>query len=246
MEEGDTMKRFLCLLVGSLFWVMCSTANAASQHYISVARQTKKSPATVLQALKLGNQRYVKGARVTYDQRALSKIASKKGQAPYAFIFSCVDSRSIPEVVFDQPTGALFVSRIAGNVISPDVLGSMEFATQHAGTKLVVIMGHSQCGAVAGACAGVDKPPNLGQLLAKIQPAVKTVQKQQKVELNCEKMQTIDQIAKKNVLDQLHQLYKDSPATKKLVRSGTIKVVGAMHNIRTGKVVFFDDSEHAL
>ena len=177
-----------------------------------------------------------------YDQRALSCLASEQGQAPYAFVFSCVDSRSIPEVVFDQPVGALFVARIAGNVVSTDVLGSMEFATAHAGTKLLIVMGHTQCGAVAGACHAVDHPSSLKALLSKITLAVKQVHQREGKAFSCDKPATINAIARQNVVDQVHALYENSPALAKMIRSGKIKVVGAMHNIKTGRVRFFNVS----
>ncbi|MDF1797301.1 MAG: carbonic anhydrase [Coxiellaceae bacterium] len=217
---------------------------AVKQHLVTSQQQSSLSAQDVLHQLKQGNHRYTYGATVKYNQRQISQLASKKGQAPYAFIFSCVDSRSVPEVIFDQPVGAMFVSRIAGNVISTDVLGSMEFATKYAGSKLVVIMGHTQCGAVAGACSAVDKPQQLNLLLSKIQPAVKQFAKHKKPD--CSNMTDIDQIAKQNVVNQMHALLKNSQALAKMVREHKILLVGAMHNIKTGNVSFFSLDGGAL
>ncbi|MDF1654635.1 MAG: carbonic anhydrase [Coxiellaceae bacterium] len=215
-------------------------AKPSNQHLVTADIQ-KTLPATdALNRLKKGNQRYASGTTVKYNQRQLSQLASQKGQAPYAFIFNCVDSRSVPEVIFDQPVGAMFVSRIAGNVVSPDVLGSMEFATKYAGSKLVVIMGHTQCGAVAGACSGVDKPQQLNMLLKKIDPAVQQIAKAKKGALDCKNMTEIDQIAKQNVLNQMQALLKNSKALANMVDQHKILLVGAMHNIKTGKVDFFN------
>ena len=178
-------------------------------------KQHNLTPNEVLERLQQGNYRYVHGKALKYNNRKLGAMGAKKGQAPLAFIFSCVDSRSVPEMVFNQPPGSLFVSRIAGNVISPDVLGSMEFATKYAGTRLVVIMGHTQCGAVAGACAKVSDPKNLNKLLKKIRPAVGEVAAMHKGKLNCDDPKEINEIAKENVIIQMQQLLKKSKALRK-------------------------------
>ena len=200
----------------------------------------QSTPASVLKVLKLGNDRYLNNQSVDFDQRAKSKQASKDGQAPDAFIFSCVDSRSIPEVIFNQPLGKMFVGRIAGNVLDKNAIGSIEFATQYAGTKLVVIMGHTGCGAVIGACSNVDKPRNLKKLLRKIKPAVNEYKADHGGAVNCDKAKQIDAITKQNVLNQMQYLLKTSRATQKLVDKGQVKVVGAMHNLKTGQVTFLD------
>ncbi|MDF1760834.1 MAG: carbonic anhydrase [Coxiellaceae bacterium] len=215
-------------------------AKPANPHLVTAETQKTLSAEDVLTQLKQGNQRYTKGETVKYNQRQLSQLASHKGQAPYAFIFNCVDSRSVPEVVFDQPVGAMFVSRIAGNVIGTDVLGSMEFSTKYAGSKLVVIMGHTQCGAVAGACSKVNKPAQLNKLLMKIDPAVQQIAKQHKAPLDCKNMTEVNQIAKQNVLNQMRALLQNSKSLAKMVDQHKILLVGAMHDIKTGQVDFFN------
>lgn len=216
-----------------------SASNNVDTNLITTYKQTKLTPAQVLDRLKQGNKRYQSGQSEKYDQRQLSKQAAQKGQAPLAFVFSCVDSRSVPDVIFDQPVGSMFVSRIAGNVVSTDVLGSMEFATKYAGTKLVVIMGHTKCGAVAGACAGVDTPDKLKKMLGKIKPAVDRVASQVKKK-NCGDMKQIDAMAKRNVINQMKTLLANSPALADMQKTGKIKLVGAMHDIKTGQVTFFN------
>lgn len=213
----------------------------SNQHFVSSAKQQQLSAQQVLQTLEQGNQRYVSGKTIHYNQRNLGNLASKKGQAPLAFVFNCVDSRSVPEVIFNQPVGSLFVSRIAGNVIDNHVLGSMEFATKYAGSKLVVVMGHTQCGAVAGACKGVKNPEKLKGLLNKIKPAVKQVAEKNGHKPTCNDKE-VNQIAKQNVIDQMHALVKDSPTLGKMVKDKKIMLVGAMHNLTTGKVQFFNSS----
>ncbi len=222
--------------------VVYAENNSHAKGFISSYKQQHITPNEAIQKLVSGNERYVSGKERNIDNRVLSRLAAKKGQAPFAFVFNCVDSRSTPEILFDQPVGALFVSRIAGNVVSPDVLGSMEFATQYAGSKLIVVMGHTQCGAVVGACSNVNEPGNLDQLLNKIRPAIQQTEKRLgKKKLNCNDKHVIDEIAKQNVLDQMIDIYRESPATARLVRKGKIKIIGAMHNIKTGKVTFFND-----
>lgn len=242
------MKLWLLLaaLIGLITALLVQTTYAASKkHLVSAKQQKKLSPAQVLKQLQNGNTRYIKGRSINYNPHGIARHASIKGQHPYAFIFSCIDSRSVPEMVFNQAPGALFVSRIAGNVISPDVLGGMEFATNYAGTKLIVIMGHTQCGAVAGACSKVDHPEQLNHLLQKIDPAVKTISSQDK-KLNCQDQHTIDAIAKLNVINQIHALEKQSPSLSKLQAEHKIMVVGAMHNIHSGKVSFFNQDGKSI
>lgn len=219
---------------------------ASKKHVVTQRQQSTMSTAKVIKTLKAGNARYVSGRTIKYKAHRLARHASKHGQHPYAFILSCIDSRSVPELVFNQPPGALFVSRTAGNVISSNILGGMEFATTHAGTKLIVVMGHTHCGAVAGACKKVNKPAQLHQLLQQIQPAVDDIQHHSKHAINCEKPQVIDEIAKQNVINQIHRLFAQSTSLKHMADEQKIRVIGAMHNIHSGKVSFFDANGHAL
>ncbi len=245
IKKGHLMRtviKFIALFL--LLWTSfayAATTKNTSSYLITTYKQTKLTPTQILHRLQAGNTRYINGKAINYNQRQLSKLASQKGQAPYAFILSCIDSRSVPEEIFNQPIGALFVSRIAGNVISKDVLGSMEFATKYAGTKLIIIMGHTQCGAVIGACKGVNKPKNLAKLLSKITPAVNEVDKEHNKTNLCNNPGVIDAMAKQNVLNQIKALYKKSPAIAKLAKEGKVKVIGVLHNIRTGKVTFFNE-----
>ncbi len=234
------LKIALSALLLSASSLAFAASNDTSNHLITSYVQNKLTPAQVLQQLQQGNQRYRDGKSIDYNQRQLGKKTSQKGQSPYAFIFSCVDSRSVPETIFNQPVGSLFVSRIAGNVVSPDVIGSMEFATKYAGSKLVVIMGHTQCGAVAGACSKVDKPAKLGQLLDKIQPAVQQTASAAKGKLDCNNNSDVDAIAKQNVLNQMKALLSGSPTLAAMVKNGKITLIGAVHNINNGDVTFFN------
>lgn len=196
--------------------------------------QAKATPTQVLQKLKDGNARYLAGEKQQHDFRSQAKFAAVEGQFPLAFILNCVDSRSIPQVVFNQSAGSIFVGRVAGNVLSPNMLGSMEFAA-HVGSRLFVIMGHTKCGAVGAACTG-NGFGNINHLISEIKPAVNNVAKEG--ELACKDAKVINNIAKENVLNMIQMLIKRSPYLAERIKSGQIKVVGAMHNIKTGKVDF--------
>lgn len=192
-----------------------------------------------LQLLKEGNQRFVSGLSKNRDLLQQSKLTGKKGQYPFAIVLSCMDSRGSPELLFDQGIGDIFAVRLAGNVLDQDQLGGMEYATEAVGSHLIVVMGHSRCGAVSGACHRVEMG-YLTQLLNKIQPAIDQVMKTKNVtHLNCEDQNTIDEIAKQNVLNVMSDITKQSPIINKLVQSGDVKIVGGMQDVQTGKITFF-------
>jgi len=210
---------------------------------VSEQKQASLTPQRALEMLKQGNQRFINDQMRDYNFAKEMKITTKKGQHPVAIVLSCIDARSIPDFLFDQGLGNLFVSRVAGNVISKDLLGSMEFATQIAGARLVVVMGHTHCGAVQAACSiGANTGlANLDYLLGEIKPAVSQIEKQKnKKELNCKSTKTVDIVAKQNVINQLNGIYKDSAVIKNLVDSKQIYLLGAMHDIQSGQVLFFD------
>lgn len=229
-------------LVGLIALLCCATVYAALPSKATTQeKQANLSPQRALELLKEGNQRFIDNKMRQYNFAKEMKVTTKKGQFPLAIILSCIDSRSIPDILFDQGLGNLFVSRMAGNVADKDLLGSMEFSTQLAGAKVIVVMGHTHCGAVQGACLTQAKTQlqNLDFLLAKILPAVDTVKKQDS-NLNCQNYQEVDKIAKQNVLNQIQYIYDNSPAIRNLVDNKQIYLVGAMHDISTGKVTFFN------
>lgn len=208
-------------------------------------KQQSLTPVQTLQILKEGHQRFMSGKTHNSDVLKEMKHTAKKGQFPKAVILNCIDSRTIPEVLFDQTVGNVFVSAIAGNVAGTDVVGGMEFATSAAGASLIVVMGHTQCGAVQGACGGGSIPGALGMLLSSIKPAVMTVAKQSDKPLKCQDYEVVDTIARQNVLDQMQRVMK-SPVIAKQIKSGQLKVVGAMHNLSDGRVTFFDENNQPL
>ncbi|WP_119344131.1 carbonic anhydrase [Facilibium subflavum] len=214
---------------------------------VSAQKQANLTPDEVLQRLAQGNKRFVADKKQGKTHLLDALYSAKKGQNPLALVFNCVDSRSIANYVFDEGIGNIFVARIAGNVADENVLGSMEFAAVHAGVKAIVVMGHTQCGAVAAACQGDETgTPALDQLLDQIQPAVSIVKKEEGDAFSCNKPDTIDAIAKQNVQDQIKYIVANSKDLADMVKDKKIALVGAMHNIKTGQVTFFDQSGKVL
>lgn len=198
----------------------------------------KLTPRIALEILKEGNERFVKNLKA--NRNLLEQVnATRDGQWPFATILSCIDSRTGAELVFDQGLGDIFSVRIAGNIVNTDILGSMEFACKIAGSKLIVVLGHTKCGAVKGACDHVEMG-NLTELLAKLQPAVyqekeTTKERSSKNGIFVENVATIN--VKRNVLNIIERSF----ILEQMVENGEIGVVGAMYNIETGKVDFYDD-----
>lgn len=194
------------------------------------------TPAAALQALVEGNIRFVGGEVVDHDVREAIR-ATAEGQAPFVAILSCIDSRVPVETVFDLTIGHAFSTRVAGNVVNADVLGSLEFACAVAGTPLIVVLGHTGCGAVKGACDSVELG-HLTGLLDKIRPAVEaTATDGERISTNAE---WVDAVARANVQRSKEAIARDSPILRSLVEAGTVGLVGAMYDVRTGEVVFAD------
>lgn len=197
------------------------------------------TPNKAVQMLKHGNQRFVNNLKI--NRNLLKQIKeTSDGQYPFAFILSCIDSRTSAELIFDQGLGDIFSCRIAGNILNEDILGSMEFACAVSGAKLVMVLGHSECGAIKGACDHVEMG-NLTKLLKKIQPAVKIVNKDLKNNHHHnQKFQNLtDQVSKQNVLEVMKKIPKKSNIIRKLLKEKKIALVGGMYNISTGIVEFY-------
>jgi carbonic anhydrase len=174
-----------------------------------------------------------------------AKTTSLKGQFPAAVILSCMDSRGSPELIFDQGLGDVFSVRVAGNVSDTDQIGGMEFATKAIGSKVIMVMGHTQCGAVRGACQDVQLG-NLTELLNKIKPAVKQVKEAANGNIDCSNDTTVDDIAKQNVINVMKQIEEKSPLIHDQIKNKQVLMVGAMHDLRSGKVRFFDANGNEL
>lgn len=199
-------------------------------------RQKAMTPDQALAALKEGNERFVSG-KMTARDYTKQVAATAAGQYPFASIVSCIDSRSGPELVFDQGIGDIFAPRIAGNFVNEDILGSLEFTTKAAGSKLVVVLGHTACGAIKGACDNV-KLGNLTGLLAKLRTVVDSVE--HTGDRSGKNAEFVDLVATANVKDAVSDIRKNSPVLAEMEQKGKIRIVGAMLDITSGKVTFLD------
>ncbi|HDL7749611.1 TPA: carbonic anhydrase [Yersinia enterocolitica] len=195
----------------------------------------KLTPEQVVEGLKQGNIRFVSGKMQQHDYLA-QKRSSADGQFPAAVILSCIDSRAPAEIIFDTGIGETFNARIAGNISNDDLLGSLEFACAAAGAKVILIMGHTACGAVKGAIDNVELG-NLTGLLNKIKPAIDSTQFDGEKSGKNEKY--VDAVAKNNVQHTIDEIRKNSEIINKLEKEGKIKIVGSMYNLNGGKVDFF-------
>lgn len=198
--------------------------------------QDSLTPREALEILKEGNQRFINNLR--YNRNLLQQVnETSTGQFPFAVILSCIDSRTSAELIFDQGLGDVFSVRIAGNVLNHDILGSMEFACAVAGSKLVVVLGHSKCGAVKGACSNV-KMGHLTGLLDKIQPSVNKVAADN-VKLSTEEF--VEEVAAENVHRQMEEVLNQSEILSGLFDQGKIGIAGAMYSVETGEVTFISE-----
>ncbi len=205
---------------------------------LSLELRDSMTPQEVLQAFKDGNQRFLAGdLRVREFVTEINQTST--GQNPYAIVVSCIDSRVPVETVFDKRIGEVFSSRLAGNVINSDVVGGVEFATALAGAKLVLVMGHTSCGAVKGAIADAEYG-NLTGLLDKIKPADDSMRVGLDPIIETSSETYTDMVARKNVELSVKQLRDTSPELTRMEQEGKILIVGAMYDISTGAVTFLD------
>jgi len=193
------------------------------------------TPDEAISALKAGNERFVSGNTITQDFARQIKDTSGD-QHPYATILSCLDSRIPPEIIFDQGIGDVFVGRVAGNVEDINMIGSFEFSAALKGVKAIVVMGHTSCGAVGGACQNA-KLGNLTLLLDEIQPAVALIRAEHPNENVCASPY-VDDISEANVVQTINDIRAKSPVLADLEKEGKLKIVGAMYDISTGEVSF--------
>lgn len=200
--------------------------------------QDTMTPEKAVQFLKEGNQRFQQNLKA--HRNLLQQVNdTSSGQFPFATILSCIDSRVSAELVFDQGLGDIFSVRIAGNFVNQDILGSMEFACKLAGTKVIVVLGHTSCGAVKGACDDA-KLGNLTAMLGKIKPAVRAVTSPEDKSLrNSKNLEFVDHVAAKNVLLTINKIKDESPVLDEMEDNGEIRIVGAMYDINTGAVTFY-------
>lgn len=201
------------------------------------AEQQAMTPDQAIARLAEGNARFMSGTNQPLDLPA-QVGATGSGQYPFAVVLACIDSRSGPELVFDQGLGDIFVPRIAGNYVQSDILGSMEFATKVAGAKAIVVVGHTGCGAVKGACDDVQLG-NLTTVIQAIRPAVYAVQNVPGAR-DSSNDAFVRAVTEENVRLTVEKIRNDSPILRELEASGQIRIVGAMQDITTGEVVFMN------
>jgi carbonic anhydrase len=202
---------------------------------LSKAQRDKMTPDDIVAEMKKGNDRFRVGKESPHNYLAQQK-ASAKGQYPAAVILSCIDSRAPAETIMDLGIGDVFNARVAGNIANDDILGSMEFACKLAGAKVVLVMGHTACGAIKGAIDNAQLG-NLTGLLTKIRPAVETTQ--YSGERSSKNYAFVDAVARKNVELAMADIRKRSAVLAELESAKTVKIVGSMYNLETGVVEFF-------
>ncbi|MEQ8416535.1 MAG: carbonic anhydrase family protein [Imperialibacter sp.] len=200
--------------------------------------QSTMTPAKALAFLKEGNQRFQNNLKA--NRNLLEQVNdTSEGQWPFAVILSCIDSRVSAELVFDQGLGDIFSVRIAGNFVNEDILGSMEFACKIAGSKLVMVLGHSKCGAIKGVCDNVSMG-NLTALMSKLKPAADAV-KEPAENRNSGNSEFVENVAAMNVRMTMKNVKDRSPILKEMFDKGEIGIVGGMYDVETGIVRFFED-----
>lgn len=202
--------------------------------------QQSLTPEKALQLLKEGNQRFINNQKA--DRNLLEQVKdTSNGQFPFATILSCIDSRTSSELIFDQGMGDVFSIRIAGNVLNEDILGSMEFACKVAGSKLLVVLGHTKCGAIYGACNHVELG-NLTTLLQKVKPAIDGEKDTPQEERTGSNGKFVYNVTVNNVHFTLDRIRKESQILADMENNGEIKMVGGLYDVETGVVTFYDDA----
>jgi carbonic anhydrase len=231
-------RRAFCKAVGvatAVGAVGASLGSVLAHADLTKEQRDKMTPEEVIQQMKAGNERFRAGTPRHRDLMSEVK-ATSKAQYPAAVVFSCIDSRAPAELILDFGIGEVFSGRIAGNVADEDVLGSIEFACKAAGSKAVLIMGHTSCGAIKGVIDGVELG-NLTALLSKIRPAVEATR--YTGERSAKNYAFVDAVARENVLMTIANVRQRSPVLRELESAGSIKIAGSMYNLETGVVEFF-------
>jgi carbonic anhydrase len=201
------------------------------------------SPEQAIMLLQDGNKRFVRNLKI--NRNLLQQVnETSDGQYPFAAILSCIDSRTSAELIFDQGLGDVFSIRIAGNVLNEDVLGSLEFATKVSGSRVIVVLGHTKCGAIQGACNNVQLG-NLTGLLNKIKPAIEK-EDQIKVNRNGQNPEFVDRVGHVNVELTISEMLKQSPIIYEMYKDKSIAIIGGMYDIETGVVSFLQIHSDAI
>ena len=206
---------------------------------IDKQHQDSNTPQLARDLLKEGNDRFVKNLR--FNRNLLQQVnETRDGQWAFAVILSCIDSRTSAELIFDQGLGDIFSVRIAGNIINEDILGSMEFACKSAGAKFIVVLGHTKCGAIIGACDKVEMG-NLTALLKKISPSVEA--ENTTTNRNSSNSNFVEKVSSINVKHSVNEIIQRSQILMKLIEAGEVGIIGAMYEVESGKVQFYDETK---
>lgn len=245
MYKMKSLNLIVVLVLASFAVTACTqkemeteTSNVQLSSVVMTAEdQEEITPEQIIQGLKDGNERYVNNNLTPRDLPSQVK-ATADGQFPEAIIISCVDSRVPVEHVFDKGVGDIFVARVAGNFSNEDILGSSEFATAVAGSKVVVVMGHESCGAVKAAIDGVEMG-NITAMLDKIEPAIEMTQNFDG-EQSTSNNDYVTEVVNNNVINTIAEMRENSPIIAELERNGEVVIAGAFYDLDTGKVTFLD------
>jgi carbonic anhydrase len=249
--NGVKMKNLLLSIAALVALASCAGNNKTSAvaeagrysaeagKVLSAEEQSKLTPDKVLETLKQGNKAFAS------DQLSLKNNTERvrnaaKGQHPEAVILSCLDSRVPVEDIFNRGIGDVFVARVAGNIVNPDILGSLEYACKVSGAKLIVVLGHGHCGAIKSAIDGVELG-NITGLLSKIKPAVEQSKANFQGETSSSNPEFVEKVCQTNVEWMVKEIRKDSPILKEMEDKGEIKMVGAIYDMENGKVEFFEN-----
>jgi carbonic anhydrase len=234
------MKTRFVLLISVLF-LSCgkgakdNQAGAPPDWVMTKELQAKLTPDSIISILKKGNENFY-NFKLTAKDDSMRMAVTKNGQYPMAAVLSCIDSRVPVERIFDRSIGDLFVARVAGNIINPDILGSLEYSCEISGSKLVIVLGHEGCGAVKGAIDN-EQLGNVTQLLAKIKPAVDSTQTTG--ERTSKNKQFVHDVIVKNMQFAIKRIRKESPVLAEAEKEGKVKIIGAIYDIENGKITFY-------
>lgn len=245
MYKMKSLNLIVVLVLGLFIMTACAqkemetetTSVQLSSDVMTAEDQEEITPEQIIQGLKDGNERYVNNNLTPRDLQSQVK-ATASGQFPEAIIISCVDSRVPVEHVFDKGVGDIFVARVAGNFSNEDILGSSEFATAVAGSKVVVVMGHESCGAVKAAIDGVEMG-NITAMLDKIEPAIEMTRNFDG-EQSTSNNDYVTEVVNNNVINTIAEMRENSPIIAELERNGEVVIAGAFYDLDTGKVTFLD------
>lgn len=205
---------------------------------LTQASRDALTPQQAIDVLRKGNERFVNNLKA--NRNLLQQVnETSEGQHPMAIILSCIDSRTSAELVFDQGLGDIFSCRVAGNVLNDDILGSMEFACKVVGVKAIVVLGHSKCGAIKGACDRV-RLGNLSTLLHKIEDAIE-LETETLTDRTSANDAFVERVAEQNVMLVKRQILERSPLIVEMIREARVALVGGMYDVDTGAVTFYDD-----